>query len=68
MRAVQRDRMFADFAGTRARRTDSADTAVVVTETLPTPNQAWPADATGRRYRSEPRPHRYDRSEAGDDG
>jgi hypothetical protein len=51
-----------------ARRTGGADTSVVVTEMLPTPDQAWLTDSDGRRYCSELRLHLYDRGEAGGDG
>lgn len=40
-----------------ARRTGGADTEVVVTEMLPTPDQAWLTDSDGRRYCSELRLH-----------
>ena len=51
-----------------ARRTGGDDTSVVVTEMLPTPDQAWLTDADGRRYCSELRLHLYDRGEAAADG
>jgi hypothetical protein len=49
-----------------ARRTGGDDTSVVVTEMLPTPDQAWLTDSEGRRYCSELRLHMYDRGGAAD--
>ncbi len=40
-----------------ARRTGGDDVAVMVTEMLPTPDQAWLTDSAGRRYCSELRLH-----------
>jgi hypothetical protein len=48
-----------------AARTGGADTSVVVSEMLPTPDQAWLTDAAGRRYCSELRLHMVDRGDHG---
>jgi Lantibiotic dehydratase, N terminus len=47
-----------------AKRTGGDETSVVVTEMLPTPEQAWLTDSDGRRYCSELRLHLYDRDGA----
>lgn len=49
-----------------ARRTGGDHTEVVVTEMLPTPDQAWLTDAEGRRYCSELRLHVSDPAGRGD--
>jgi len=47
-----------------AKRTGGDETSVVVTEMLPTPDDAWLTDSAGRRYCSELRLHLYDRGGA----
>jgi hypothetical protein len=47
-----------------AKRTGGDETGVIVTEMLPTPDQAWLTDSQGRRYCSELRLHLYDRDGA----
>jgi hypothetical protein len=49
-----------------ARRTGGDDVAVMVTEMLPTPDQAWLTDSAGRRYCSELRLHVTDPAGRGD--
>jgi hypothetical protein len=49
------------------RRAGGDEVPVVVTEMLPTPDQAWLPDSAGRRYFSELRLHARDPFPAGED-
>jgi hypothetical protein len=53
--------------GRGGRRAGGDEVSVVVTEMLPTPDQAWLPDSAGRRYFSELRLHARDPFPAGED-
>ena len=49
----------------RSRREAGADATMTVTEMLPAPDQAWLADAEGRRYCAELRMVAVDQEQGG---